>query len=67
MLNMAAGLLEQGHYESPYELVMADEFQTLRAPVRVSAVRWSANRAAICLRWAMTGSRSIASLAPTFR
>ncbi len=27
MLNMAAGLLEQGHYESPYELVMADEFQ----------------------------------------
>lgn len=22
MLNMAAGLLEQGHYESPYELVM---------------------------------------------
>ncbi|MCU1205811.1 helicase IV [Stenotrophomonas maltophilia] len=27
MLNMAAGLLEQGHYESPYDLVMADEFQ----------------------------------------
>ncbi|PZS97559.1 MULTISPECIES: UvrD-helicase domain-containing protein [Stenotrophomonas] len=27
MLNMAAGLLEQGRYESPYELVMADEFQ----------------------------------------
>jgi len=27
MLNMAAELLEQGHYESPYELVMADEFQ----------------------------------------
>ena len=24
---MAAGLLEQGHYESPYDLVMADEFQ----------------------------------------
>jgi DNA helicase-4 len=33
MLNMAAGLLEQGHYESPYELVMADEFQDApRAP-----------------------------------
>lgn len=27
MLNMAAGLLERGHYESPYDLVMADEFQ----------------------------------------
>ncbi len=27
MLNMAADLLEQGRYESPYELVMADEFQ----------------------------------------
>jgi DNA helicase-4 len=27
MLNMAAALLEQGHCESPYELVMADEFQ----------------------------------------
>ncbi|HDS1300408.1 MULTISPECIES: UvrD-helicase domain-containing protein [Stenotrophomonas maltophilia group] len=27
MLNMAAGLLEHGRYESPYELVMADEFQ----------------------------------------
>lgn len=27
MLNMAAGLLEQGRYQSPYELVMADEFQ----------------------------------------
>lgn len=27
MLNMAAGLLEQGRYESPYEMVMADEFQ----------------------------------------
>ncbi|WP_414495386.1 UvrD-helicase domain-containing protein [Stenotrophomonas maltophilia] len=27
MLNMAAGLLEQGRYESPYDLVMADEFQ----------------------------------------
>lgn len=27
MLNMAAALLEQGRYESPYELVMADEFQ----------------------------------------
>ncbi len=25
-------LLEQGHYESPYELVMADEFQTLARP-----------------------------------
>lgn len=27
MLNLAAGLMEQGHYESPYDLVMADEFQ----------------------------------------
>ncbi|MHC1651762.1 UvrD-helicase domain-containing protein [Stenotrophomonas maltophilia] len=27
MLNMAAELLEQGRYESPYDLVMADEFQ----------------------------------------
>ncbi|PPT84078.1 helicase IV [Xanthomonas arboricola pv. zantedeschiae] len=27
MLNMAAALLEQGRYESPYDLVMADEFQ----------------------------------------
>ncbi|HDS1666606.1 UvrD-helicase domain-containing protein [Stenotrophomonas maltophilia] len=27
MLNMAAGLLEHGSYESPFELVMADEFQ----------------------------------------
>ena len=27
MLNMAASLLEQGRYESPYDLVMADEFQ----------------------------------------
>ncbi len=67
MLNMAAGLLEQGHYESPYELVMADEFQDHRAPAYASAVRWSANRAAICLRWAMTGSRSTASPVPTFQ
>ncbi len=27
MLNMAAGLLEQDRYASPYDLVMADEFQ----------------------------------------
>ncbi len=27
MLNLAAGHLEQGRYETPYELVMADEFQ----------------------------------------
>ncbi len=27
MLNMAAGLLEQGQYSAPYELVMVDEFQ----------------------------------------
>ena len=67
MLNMAAGLLEQGHYESPYDLVMADEFQDASRARARSAVRWSANRAAICLRWEMTGSRSTASLAPTFR
>jgi DNA helicase-4 len=67
MLNMAAGLLEQGHYESPYELVMADEFQDASRARAGSAERWSANRAATCLRWAMTGSRSIASPAPTFR
>ncbi|MGV7196895.1 UvrD-helicase domain-containing protein [Xanthomonas axonopodis] len=27
MLNMAASLLEQGRFQSPYDLVMADEFQ----------------------------------------
>ncbi len=27
MLNRAADLIEQGHYRSPYQLVMADEFQ----------------------------------------
>jgi len=27
MLNLAAGYLESGRYEAPYELVMADEFQ----------------------------------------
>ncbi len=47
MLNMAAGL--QGHYESPYELVMADEFQDAsRARARLCRALVSQPAPSVC-------------------